>query len=97
MPDRAETLRKLKVVRIVCLVDFALLVVLVICSRWVADVDAGVAVLGPLHGIVVIGLLYLTVVGVGESRWRWWFPVSTLIPPVALVLEERMRRQLRGT
>lgn len=94
MPDRAETLRKLQVVRLICLVDLVMLVVLLYFSF--SDTEAGVHVLGPIHGVVVLVLLYLTLVGAGEKRWPWWFAVTTLIPPVALVFEERMRRQLRA-
>ncbi|MDQ3632348.1 MAG: hypothetical protein M3417_13975 [Actinomycetota bacterium] len=92
MPDRATTLKKLDVIRIVAAVDLAMLVVLV--GFLVAGSDAVKAVLGPLHGFLVLVLLYLTIVGAGEKRWGWLFPVTTLIPIFALFYDAKLRREI---
>jgi len=94
MPDRATTLKKLDLIRIVAAVDLLLLVVLVYFSRWVTDYEAGVSILGPTHGVIVVVLLYLTAVGAGEKRWGWLFPITTPIPIFALLYEARLRREI---
>jgi Domain of unknown function (DUF3817) len=92
MPDRTSTLKKLDTIRIVAAADLALLVVLVFCS--LTDRTGGVHVIGPIHGVIFLGLLYLTLVGAGEKRWGWWFPVTTIIPLFALIADARLRREL---
>jgi len=94
MPDREITLKKLDRIRILAAVDLLLLVVLVYFSRWVSDNESGVAILGPIHGAIVLVLLYLTVVGVSEKRWGWIFPITTLIPIFALLYDAKLRREI---
>ena len=92
MPDRAETLKKLDLIRIIAAVDLVMLVVLVAFS--LTDNGTGVSVLGPIHGLIVLVLLYLTAVGVTEKRWGWIFPVTTLIPIFALFYDQKLRREV---
>lgn len=92
MPDRAETLKKLDLIRIVAIIDFAMLVVLV--AFLVAGSDAVSPILGPIHGILFLGLVYLTAVGVPEKRWGWAFVVTTIIPVFALFYEQKLRKEL---
>jgi len=92
MPERATTLKKLDRIRIVAAVDLALLIVLLFCSF--TDRKGGVSVLGPIHGVIFLGLLYLTVVGAGEKRWSWLFPVTTVIPLFALLYDAKLRREM---
>lgn len=92
MTDRATTLKKLDLIRVVAAVDLILLVVLLVCSF--TDTKGGVSVLGPIHGVIFLGLLYLTVVGAGEKRWSWLFPVTTVIPLFALVYDVKLRREV---
>lgn len=92
MPDRATTLKKLDVIRIAAAVDLALLVALLVCSF--TNYKGGVSVLGPIHGIIFLGLLYLTAVGAGEKRWSWLFPVTTIIPLFALIYDVKLRREV---
>ncbi len=92
MPDRATTIKKLDLIRIIAAVDLALLLVLV--GFLVAGSGAVKAVVGPLHGALVLVLLYLTIVGVGEKRWTWIFPVTTLIPIFALLYDAKLRREV---
>ncbi len=92
MPDRASTLKKLDLIRIIAAVDLALLVALLFCSF--TNRSGGVHVIGPIHGVIFLGLLYLTVVGAGEKRWGWWFPVTTVVPVFALIGDAKLRREL---
>ena len=83
-------------VRIVALLDGLLLVPLV----WAAltDREGVVDILGPIHGVGFLLLMYLTVAGAGRGRWGWWFPAVTLFtggPPGSLVGDLRIRRTLR--
>jgi uncharacterized protein DUF3817 len=81
----------------VAIVDFLLLVPLVIAA--VSQREDVVNVLGPIHGIGFLIILFLCVRGVGEERWGWWFPafvVVTLGPPGSLIGERRIRRGLRA-
>ena len=90
MPDRASSIRKLDVIRAIAAVDTVMLVVLLAFSF--SGNRGGVHVLGPIHGLVVLLLLYLTGVGMAEKRWSWVFPLTTLIPVLALIYDVRLRR-----
>ena len=92
MPDRTTTLKKLDRIRIVAAVDLLLLIVLLFFSF--SGDEGGVSVLGPIHGVIFLGLLYLTAVGAGEKRWSWLFPVTTVVPVFALLYDARLRREL---
>ncbi len=95
MSEPAQTLRRLKIIRIVAIADFILLVPLVIAA--LTHAEGVVSVLGPIHGVGFLALVGLCLVGVGEGRWGWWFPaivVVTLGPPGSLYGELRIRREL---
>jgi hypothetical protein len=90
-------LRKhLNVVLAVGIADALLLVVLL----YVAVVDrneAAISVLGPIHGIGFIALLYLTLTGAGRGRWGWWFPALVFVtggPLGSIVGDVVLRRRL---
>jgi DMSO/TMAO reductase YedYZ heme-binding membrane subunit len=90
---RAEILRRLTVVRRVALADALLLVPLVVAA--VTGAEGVVDVLGPLHGVGFLALVFLCVQGAGERLWGWWFPalvVVTLGPPGSLIGDVRIRR-----
>ena len=96
MAATGETLRELDRIRLVALADALLLVPLVVAA--LADRDGLVSVLGPVHGVGFLVLLFLCARGAGEGRWGWWFPalvVVTLGPPGSLVGDLRLRRRLR--
>ena len=95
MPDRATTLKKLDLIRIVAAVDLVLLLVLLLFSF--TGNEGGVSVLGPIHGVIFLGLLYLTAVGAGEKRWSWVFPVTTIVPLFALVYDAKLRKEIAAT
>ncbi len=91
------TLGRLRLIRIVAIVDFVLLVPLVAAA--LTHAEGVVDVLGPIHGVGFLLLLFLCVRGVHEDRWGWWFPVLvavTLGPPGSLIGERRIRRGLES-
>jgi integral membrane protein len=97
MSDRDGTLRQLDLIRVVAIVDFVLLVPLVLNLVGVIHSEAMVSIVGPIHGVGFLLLLFLCVRGAGEERWGWWFPaavVVTLGPVGSLWGEHRIRRGL---
>jgi hypothetical protein len=97
VPESDRTLNKLRLIRIVAIIDFVLLVPLVAAA--LSHAESVVDVLGPIHGVGFLLLLFLCVRGVGEGRWGWWFPVLvvvTLGPPGSLIGERRIRRGLES-
>ena len=93
--DPAVTRRRLGVIRIVAVLDALLLIVLVAAA--ISNAEDVVSVLGPIHGVGFLILIFLCVRGAGESLWGWWFPllvVVTLGPPGSLIGDLRIRREL---
>lgn len=93
--DPARVRTALGRVRVVAIADALLLVVLLFAS--LTERESWVAVLGPIHGVGFLALLYLTVTGAGERLWGWWFPIVTLVttgPPGSLIGDLRIRRSL---
>jgi integral membrane protein len=92
-----QTIKQLNLIRIVAIVDFLLLIPLLMNLVGIIHSDTMVSVIGPIHGIGFLILLYLCVKGAGEKRWGWWFPaivVLTLGPIGSLYGEHRIRRQI---
>ncbi len=95
MSETERTLKQLNVIRIVAILDFALLIPLVIAA--LTHAERVVDFLGPAHGIGYLFLLFLCLRGLAQRRWGWWFPVIvavTLGPPGSLYGEHRIRKQL---
>lgn len=95
MHDPGQTVKRLNVIRVVALLDFALLIPLVIAA--LTHAEGVVSVLGPIHGAGFLALLGLCLMGASEGRWGWWFPaivVVTLGPPGSLYGDIRIRRGL---
>ena len=95
--DVARIRKRLLVVRIVAIVDACLLVPLV--YGLAADADVHKEILGPIHGIGFLLLVYLVGTGAVERMWGWWFPaivVATAGPPGSLVGDLVVSRRLRG-
>ncbi len=95
MNDRDGTLRRLRLITVVAVLDFLLLVPLVAAA--LTHAEGTVSILGPIHGAGFLVLLALCVRGSVEGRWGWWYPaivVVTLGPPGSLYGEWRIRRQL---
>lgn len=91
----AETKRKLDHIRWAAIVDGLLLVALI--YGVVVDSDSISPIVGPIHGLGVILLIYLTAKGAGEERWPWWFAGISVIPFATLVGEVFVRRQVEAT
>jgi hypothetical protein len=97
MPDFSRTRRRLNAVLAVGVADALLLVVLAYFA-FVDRSDAAVSVIGPIHGMGFLLLLWLTAHGAGEKRWGWWFPAAVLVtggPLGSIVGDFVVRRQLR--
>ena len=98
MPDPAAIRKELDRVRVVAIADALLLIPLVICA--LTEREGVVNVLGPIHGLGFVLLMYLTAKGAGEGRWGWWFPAVTLVtagPPGSILGDLKLRRDLAGT
>ena len=53
--------------------------------------------LGPIHGVGFLVLLFLSAQGAGERRWGWWFPALVLVtggPLGTIVGDLVLRRRL---
>ena len=88
--------RALNLVLAVGLADALLLVVLLYVA-FADRSDAAVSVLGPIHGIGYLILLWLTVTGASRKRWGWWFPAIVLVtggPVGSIVGDTILRRRL---
>ena len=97
-PSPESTKKRLDLILLIGIIDFVLLLVLLYVA-FVADDDAVVSVLGPIHGIGYLALLYLCAVGAGQKRWGWWFPAIVLVtagPPGTVIGDVILRRRLRA-
>ena len=91
------TIKRLNWIRIVAIVDLFLLIPLLMDLVHIVDSEQMVSIIGPIHGIGFLLLIFLCVKGWGEGRWGWWFPavvVVTLGPLGSLWGEHRIRREL---
>lgn len=96
--DTASTLQALDRIRVIAIADGVALVALLICAF--TDQEGIINVLGPVHGIGFIALLYLCVKGAGEDRWGWWFPAIVLVtagPLGSLIGDAKIRREVAAT
>ena len=76
--DPASQRKALNRVLAVGIADALLLVVLMYFA-FADRSDAAVSILGPIHGIGFLILLFLTVSGAGSGRWGWWFPAIVVV------------------
>jgi integral membrane protein len=92
-PDAKKVLNQVLAVGIA---DALLLVVLVYFA-WIDRSDTAVHILGPIHGLGFLALLFLTVNGYLQKLWSWWFPALVLVtggPVGSLVGDFILRRRL---
>ena len=89
--------RQLNIVLVVAILDALLLVPLV--YGFVTDSEVHKEILGPIHGIGFLLLLFLTGRGAVEKLWGWWFPAIVVLtggPPGSIVGDLLIRARLRG-
>jgi integral membrane protein len=94
--DAADQRRALNRVLAVGIADALLLLVLMYFA-FVDRSDAAVSILGPIHGVGFLILLFLTVSGAGAKRWGWWFPAIVVVtggPLGSIVGDLILRRRL---
>jgi integral membrane protein len=75
----------------------ALLLVVLIYFAWIDRSDNAVHVLGPIHGLGFVVLLFLTADGALRKLWGWWFPAIVLVtggPLGSIVGDVILRKRL---
>jgi len=95
--DADRTRRQLNIVLVVAVLDAFLLVPLV--YGFIADVDVHKEILGPVHGVGFLLLIFLTARGALQKLWGWWFPAIVVVtagPPGSIVGDLLIRSRLRG-
>jgi hypothetical protein len=95
--DTERISKRLLLVRIVAILDAFLLVPLV--YGFVTGSDVHKEILGPIHGVGFLLLVYLVGMGAVEKLWGWWFPalvVVTLGPPGSLIGDLTISRRIRA-
>jgi hypothetical protein len=68
----------LNLVLAVGMVDGLLLLVLLYFA-FVNRNEGAISILGPVHGLGYVYLLYLTGTGAMRRMWGWWFPALVLV------------------
>ncbi len=97
MFDMSTSRGLLNLTLLVGLLDGLLLLALMYVA-FVDRSDSAVSVLGPIHGIGYLVLLYLTGIGAAKKHWGWWFPLLVLVtggPLGSLIGEIKLRRRVR--
>jgi hypothetical protein len=70
--------RLLNTILAVGIADAVLLVVLVYFA-FIDRSDSAVHILGPIHGLGFLVLLFLTANGALQRLWGWWFPAIVVV------------------
>ena len=89
--------RQLNIVLVVAVLDALLLVPLV--YGFITDSEVHKEILGPIHGIGLLLLVFLTARGAVEQLWGWWFPAIVVVtggPPGSIIGDLVVRARLRG-
>ena len=90
-------IRQLNIVLVVAVLDALLLVPLVYGFATHSEVHK--EILGPIHGIGFLILVFLTGRGAVEKLWGWWFPAIVVVsggPPGSIIGDLIVRSKLRG-
>ena len=69
----------LKVVAVLEAVSFLVLLVATVVKRGFDGPEAGVKVMGPLHGLLFVSYVLLTIVVAADERWRLKRTLLTLV------------------
>jgi hypothetical protein len=95
--DAGPIRKRLLVVRVVAILDAFLLVPLV--YGFITDAEVHKEILGPIHGVGFLLLVYLVGMGAVQKLWGWWFPaivVLTLGPPGSIIGDLIISRRMRS-
>ncbi|MGZ8734175.1 MAG: DUF3817 domain-containing protein [Acidimicrobiia bacterium] len=97
MPDFADATsseleRKARALQWVCVAEaltYSLLLYFMITGN-----DLGRALLGSLHGVIVLAFAAMVIMITRAMRWSWWYVVLVLLtgPIGAILVYERIRR-----
>ena len=93
----ADIKRQLNLVLVVAILDALLLVPLV--YGLITDSEVHKEILGPIHGIGFLLLLFLTARGAVKRHWGWWFPALVVVtggPPGSIIGDVIVRARQRG-
>jgi Kef-type K+ transport system membrane component KefB len=94
-PSARVRQRALTLVLTVGIIDGILLLVLLYVA-FVNRNEGAISVLGPIHGLGYVYLLYLTATGAMRRLWGWWFPALVLVtagPLGTIIGEMKLRRE----
>jgi Kef-type K+ transport system membrane component KefB len=94
-PSARVRRRALNLVLTVGIIDGILLLVLLYVA-FVNRNEGAISVLGPIHGLGYVYLLYLTATGAMRRLWGWWFPALVLVtagPLGSIIGEMKLRRE----
>jgi hypothetical protein len=94
--DTSHLKQQLNIVLVVAVLDALLLIPLV--YGFITDSEVHKEILGPIHGIGFLILLFLTGRGAIEKLWGWWFPAIVVLtggPPGSIVGDLVIRSKLR--
>jgi hypothetical protein len=88
----SELERKARALQWICVTEA--LTYAVLLSFMVTGNDVGRAVMGSLHGIVVLAFAAMVIMITPAMRWSWWYVVAVLLtgPIGAILVYERIRR-----
>ncbi|MDQ3677499.1 MAG: hypothetical protein M3401_11970 [Actinomycetota bacterium] len=94
---RNRVQRQLNLVLVVAVLDALLLVPLV--YGFITDSEVHKEILGPIHGVGFLILVFLTARGAAGRLWGWWFPALVIVtagPPGSIIGDVLIRSKLRG-
>jgi hypothetical protein len=88
----SELERKARALQGVCIAETTTYAVLLFFM--VTGNDAGRALMGSLHGVVVLAFAAMVVMITPAMRWPWWYTVVVIVtgPLGAILVYERIRR-----
>lgn len=95
--DSTHIRHQLNIVLVVAILDAFLLVPLL--YGFITGSEVHKQILGPIHGVGFLILLFLTARGAIQRLWGWWFPVIVVItagPPGSILGDLLIRSRLRG-
>lgn len=98
VPVTPDVRRQLNITLAVGLADAALLLVLVFFA-FISRSDTAVHILGPIHGLGFLALIFLTANGALQKLWPWWFPALVVVtggPIGSIIGDVILRRSVDG-